>query len=583
MQRLTLFSCALFLSVPAIAQVPGALPFQGRIEHQTNGAFTGPIAMRFALYSVATGGTAIWSESHPQVDVHVGVFKIDLGSITPFPSTTFDGGALWLGVTAASDPEMTPRLSVSANAYARVAADVRGPIRPSSVSIGTRTVIDSAGKWVGDPTGLRGPEGPAGPQGPAGVQGPPGPQGPVGPAGPQGVRGPQGDVGPTGATGPQGPVGPAGATPFVLDRNDNVSYSRGTLSFGTGLASTGYLRVGSAGTTLTANSGSSRAVQAEASVDYAVHAKVGNDYAVYAEALGDYAVAATTNGRYAVHATAKNGYAVYAKSDTNYGVYAEAAGDYGVWAKSATIGVRGEGATVGVRGHGGAIGIDGQGTTAGVQGDGQSGVYGTGTIRGVYGVGDLRGVEGKASNASAYGVFSTGRFAASGTKNFVHPHPQDPTKALRFTCLEGNEAGTYFRGRARIVDGRGLIDIPDEWRMVTAADGVTVQITPIRTFARVVVWSASRDRIEVRGESDCEFFFVVQGVREGYQDDPVVVPNEAFRPTLRGVPFGAEYPKAFRDLLVRNGILNADYTPNEATADRFGWRLNAPVTMHEPR
>ena len=41
----------------------------------------------------------------------------------------------------------------------------------------------------------------------------------------------------------------------------------------------------------------------------------------------------------------------------------------------------------------------------------------------------------------------------SGVKNLVEPPPTDPSKELRFVCLEGNEAGTYFRGQAQWIDG----------------------------------------------------------------------------------------------------------------------------------
>ena len=44
----------------------------------------------------------------------------------------------------------------------------------------------------------------------------------------------------------------------------------------------------------------------------------------------------------------------------------------------------------------------------------------------------------------------------------------------------------------------------------------------------------------------------------------------------RGVPFGRQYPEAFRETLVGNGILNVDFTPNEATAARLGWSLLEP-------
>ena len=46
-----------------------------------------------------------------------------------------------------------------------------------SISINGQKVIDEAGNWVGNPTGLLGPPGPAGPQGDQGIQSPPGPAG----------------------------------------------------------------------------------------------------------------------------------------------------------------------------------------------------------------------------------------------------------------------------------------------------------------------------------------------------------------------------------------------------------------------
>ncbi len=49
---------------------------------------------------------------------------------------------------------------------------------------------------------------------------------------------------------------------------------------------------------------------------------------------------------------------------------------------------------------------------------------------------------------------------------------------VRFVCLEGNESGTYFRGSSRLVGGRAVIDVPEEFRLVREPEGLTVQITP---------------------------------------------------------------------------------------------------------
>lgn len=48
------------------------------------------------------------------------------------------------------------------------------------LAINGNKIVDSTGKWVGDPTGLQGPIGPQGPKGDNGSQGPQGPQGPPG-------------------------------------------------------------------------------------------------------------------------------------------------------------------------------------------------------------------------------------------------------------------------------------------------------------------------------------------------------------------------------------------------------------------
>ncbi|NUN16687.1 MAG: collagen-like protein, partial [Myxococcales bacterium] len=93
-----------------------------------------------------------------------------------------------------------------------------GSIDVGSVSVNGIPVINVNGEWIGDPTGLVGPEGPEGPMGPEGPEGPMGPEGvagapgavgATGPQGPQGVAGAPGPTGATGATGPQGPQGVA--------------------------------------------------------------------------------------------------------------------------------------------------------------------------------------------------------------------------------------------------------------------------------------------------------------------------------------------------------------------------------------
>ena len=200
---------------------------------------------------------------------------------------------------------------------------------------------------------------------------------------------------------------------------------------------------------------------------------------------------------------------------------------------------------------------------------------GSGDGVGVYGRGLFTGVRGVHFTPKTYAIEAWGALVATGTKSFVQPHPTDPSTAVQFICLEGNESGTYFRGTTRLVDGVALIPIPEEWRLVTDEVGITVQVTP-HGPANVWVASSSLDQIVVSGSADVELDYLVNGVRRGFTEYEPYVRNRFFRPEVRGVPFGTQYPQELRDILVDNGILNPDYTPNEATAERLGWTLRDP-------
>jgi len=124
-----------------------------------------------------------------------------------------------------------------------------------------------------------------------------------------------------------------------------------------------------------------------------------------------------------------------------------------------------------------------------------------------------------------------GDFVASGTKSFVEPHPLDPSKEIRFVCLEGNEVGTYFRGSAQLAGGVATIAVPEEFALVTAPEGLTVQLTPLGPGGELWVAEKGLFQIEVRGARDVDFDYVVNGVRHGYADFAVVRPRNT-RPSV---------------------------------------------------
>ena len=690
---------SLCASGAAVAQTstPTTVPIQGRLTNPSGGVINAVLPFSFRIYNAASGGSALWSEAQ-SVSVTRGVWKAELGSKTGFPVTLWDGKARWLGIKIGSDAEMLPRISITSQPFSKLAQqanDVRNrDIHPKTVSVGTRRVIDAAGKWVGDPTGLVGPRGPAGPQGargatgltgPSGPAGPLGPRGPLGPTGPAGSRGPIGPVGatgpagptgpsgPTGATGPTGPQGPrgligptgptgprgpAGASPFGLAANKLAYYKDGPVGIGAlGYASGYELTVVSptghaVSLTSMPTTGTHYALRAESKSDKgatiyaeqtsptgtapAVHAVVfspkGN--ALFAKAAGGYGVLGqTTAGKAGVYgvstgaagdgvfgaATGTSRAGTYGRSlgsrgsgargeafgTTSYGVHGIAhqpgsIGVYGfnqstttgtgVWGRAPATGTFGEallgtgrgvyGVCKGTQGTGvGLYGYTANARGEGVYGNGgRFGVHGTSSNNGfgVYGVGKW-GVYGSNTVTGSPAVMANGNLAASGLKLFVQPHPTDPGRGVQMVCLEGNESGTYFRGSSRLRSGRAEIKIPQSWQDVSVAHSITVQLTPVGGWARLYVLERTRNRIVIAGDRDVRFDYFVNGIRRGYDNfDPNVEDQEYFRPSVRGVPFAMNHTKKFRDLLVANGTLNADYTPNEATAARLGWKLIDP-------
>jgi hypothetical protein len=124
--------------------------------------------------------------------------------------------------------------------------------------------------------------------------------------------------------------------------------------------------------------------------------------------------------------------------------------------------------------------------------------------------------------------------------------------------------------------------VPEEFRLASEAEGLTVHVTPVGAPAALWVASQDLDRIEVRGNVDVTFHYFVNGVRRGWADHEPIRENFAFVPEERGVPYGTQYPAAYRQLLVDNGTLNPDFTPNEATAAALGWQLGDPPAPAGP-
>jgi len=105
-------------SLPNLVPVAEAAPtaninYQGKLTDTLGVAVSdGLYDMEFSLYSVPTGGSAIWTETRTggsQVQVTNGLFSVMLGSVNTSLASVDFSQPLYLGVNIESDGEMSPR------------------------------------------------------------------------------------------------------------------------------------------------------------------------------------------------------------------------------------------------------------------------------------------------------------------------------------------------------------------------------------------------------------------------------------------------------------------------------------------
>ncbi|MBV21051.1 MAG: hypothetical protein CMJ61_02670, partial [Planctomycetaceae bacterium] len=97
---------------------------------------------------------------------------------------------------------------------------------------------------------------------------------------------------------------------------------------------------------------------------------------------------------------------------------------------------------------------------------------------------------------------------------------------------------------------------------------LTVQVTAVGAPAQLWIESKNLDMIVVRSDADVEFDYFVNGVRRGYSeltDEDLIQDNFSYWPMEADKPFGTAFPDEYRQIMVENGLLNPDFTPNEQT------------------
>jgi len=114
------------VALPALAQEPVQVNYQGRLTDSGGNPLTGSYNLTFSIYN-AYG--SVWSETQSGVSVTNGLFNVMLGSVAPLYDTTFDNSGQFLGIKVGSDPEMTPHTPLAFVPGAAYACRVLGSVQ----------------------------------------------------------------------------------------------------------------------------------------------------------------------------------------------------------------------------------------------------------------------------------------------------------------------------------------------------------------------------------------------------------------------------------------------------------------------
>jgi len=100
------------------ADMPGLISYQGTLTDYNGVALNTIVSVTFSIYTDSTGGTLVWTETQPLVEVNNGLFNVLLGRVNIIPVEVFQDPERWLGMQVESDPELEPRQRMAAVGYA---------------------------------------------------------------------------------------------------------------------------------------------------------------------------------------------------------------------------------------------------------------------------------------------------------------------------------------------------------------------------------------------------------------------------------------------------------------------------------
>lgn len=109
-------------------------------------------------------------------------------------------------------------------------------------------------------------------------------------------------------------------------------------------------------------------------------------------------------------------------------------------------------------------------------------------------------------------------YNTSSVKTFVIDHPINEDKYLVHGCLEGPEAGVYYRGEGEITNGESAtITLPD---YTCAFNNFTVHVSPSGSFNNLYASKVIDGKFTVFGDNGC-FSWTVFGTRQQIDVEPL--------------------------------------------------------------
>ena len=108
--------------------------------------------------------------------------------------------------------------------------------------------------------------------------------------------------------------------------------------------------------------------------------------------------------------------------------------------------------------------------------------------------------------------FSGSTINVQSWKGFDIKHPNKEGHRLRHICLEGPEAGVYYRGRLK---NEKMIRLPSYWKGLVNIDTITVQLQPVGAHQNIIVkrWDDQFIYLQGQGGMPINCFYHVFGER----------------------------------------------------------------------